>query len=161
GAVAIMGPFGSRPQQDPDGDLWGTGLAIGACGSPAPMAPADLRGLHFDASVGGATTVPVGGPLELDVTLVNDSPDAFRAGTSPSPSAVVVQDGVVVGQGDPMIDMLMMVDLAPGERLEQRLFSSLTACEQDGTFGDTPLPPGDYEVYAMQVFHPDSFMEVP
>src|SRR5690606_17922585 len=109
GAVAIMGPFGSRPQQDPDGDLWGTGLAIGACGSPAPMAPADLRGLHFDASVGGATTVPVGGPLELDVTLVNDSPDAFRAGTSPSPSAVVVQDGVVVGQGDPMIDMLMMV----------------------------------------------------
>lgn len=159
GAVAVFGPWTGRPDPAANGDPWGTGLAIGSCGSPAPAAASDGRGLHFAPEPTGSTTVPVGGPLELELALVNDGPDPFRAGTSVAPSAVVVQGGVVVGQGDPMIEMLQMVDLAPGERLDQQLWSSLTACGQDGDWSEDPLPPGEYEVYAMQVFHPDAFMD--
>lgn len=142
GGPAAPGPFEGDSQ-----------LAFGQCGSVPPEVVEDRSDLYF-ATGDDLGPFPVGGPMEVGVDLVNGRAERFVAGTSVQPHAVIVKDGVVVGQQAPMIEMLAHVDLEPGERLEQILFADLMRCDPEG-FSEEPLPAGEYELYAVQTFYVD------
>lgn len=113
------------------------------CGAPVPDATGSMYGL--EARVEGSV-----------LTVTNASGDRVT-GTFGVPSVTVVQGGVTVSHsGRAVILIANVLDLAPGESLQQPITVPTTACEPGlEEPGTAPLPAGDYDVLVSLDFVPD------
>ncbi|ACQ81210.1 hypothetical protein Bcav_2965 [Beutenbergia cavernae DSM 12333] len=140
---------------------------LGACGSQWPAgveattdgyelglrvtAPADLGdAVPFDPDAD-----PPGEGLEFPVTVRNDS-GAELVGWTGHPWLVVVRDGIVVGVPGASDDVGIDATMTPRAELELGAWMPLHDCATMGQDPETglgePLPPGEYEVYAISHF---------
>lgn len=151
------------------------------CGQPVPtiLDPAGEADLHLDATIAReapfdpedpawdwqpdpAGMAPIGGSVLtqgdywwLEATLVNDSGETLVGGEQgwAEPTAVIVQDGVMVGQIAEEAQLAMYVPpgpltLEPGAHERSRGTVRWTACPAGS--GVTALPGGEYEVYVLR-----------
>lgn len=92
--------------------------------------------------------VPSGGSLAAQVTMVASDPPttAFDLMALASIRYVAVQDGVVVGSGDDVVDLGAATELSGRQGITAPTTINLARCD-DGT----ALPQGGYELYAQAV----------
>lgn len=114
------------------------------CGAAVPEALGSMYGL--EASFDGST-----------LTVTNASSERVT-GTFGVPSVTVAQNGVTVSHsGRAVILIANVLDLAPGESLQQPIIVPTTACEPGmDEPGTAPLPAGDYDVVVSLDFVPDA-----
>lgn len=86
--------------------------------------------------------------LALDARVVSIATAPVSSGFTGYGRVAVAQDGVIVGGESAMPEPYVSVDLDPGESFPVIAGAPLVACGTD----DTPLPPGDYEVWVMAEF---------
>ena len=151
---------------------WGvaaTMVTVVADGEAAPPEPtacgAPTTGLEALAS---QQSNPA--PLSLEVLpTVVDGPYGYElvvratnAGASPldastgHPLVVIARDGVIVGGLDGHDDVGLPAVLPVGGHADYDARTSASDCTTTGTSGEgDPLPPGEYEVWAVMTFHGD------
>jgi hypothetical protein len=160
--------IGFVPKTDPDSEVSiarGTSDPVDVTVSAAPTsdplvcgAPDD--GLRPLAGTGPlvlrADSAPSAAPscadtsFTLDVT--NESDENVVASTG-YPEVILTRDGVIVGGLEPQEDIGFDVDLEPSRLQSFDAASRLASCSGDGSTGE-PLPPGEYEMWAVMSFIP-------
>lgn len=122
-----------------------------ACGAPDDelRALADPRTNPAPIVVSGdslPTSVMAGDGLSVPVTFTNDSPDDITA-QGPRPTAVVTQDGKIVGDLGVVDSTEVVLQIPAGGDAETDAVSGqLLSCPSDDG-QHTALPPGDYELW--------------
>lgn len=86
--------------------------------------------------------------VELQVAVTNDGPEPVLVRTG-YPQVVVTRDGVVVGGPGATEAIAFDLSLEPGESTPLETGVLLTRCDDD-----TPLEPGEYELWAFSTFTP-------
>ncbi len=143
----------SQPQPHPAADTSGTdpadlGPATGGCGDDVavPTPTADRASVVRIESSDAPVTVGQGDPLPLTPTIVYGGPGVLSLETTWDVDYWAVRDGVVVGTtwGFAAREGLEQVRLGNDARMDVSSMAPLLDCAGSG---NTPLAPGEYELY--------------
>ncbi|HWH00153.1 MAG TPA: hypothetical protein VNV66_12715 [Pilimelia sp.] len=132
---------------------------FGGCGDAVPAAFHTAGPVRMVSGLPARAPARHGNQLRGVVTLTNQGAAAVTGTTSVQPEIWVVRQGRVVATPAAMRLVAVRLDLAPGESRDFDTMVNLGRCVPgDRPTGDpgaaTPLPPGAYELYAVQVITP-------
>jgi hypothetical protein len=128
------------------------GLTIGRCGSEITGQLRVDQPLQLAASV-PTTPLKAVNPLlqvQIDMKVVNMSNSVLRIRTNASASLTLARDGVVVATPPPHRGAGSKYTIEPGESFSYKSTVSLRRCDSDSA--SSPVPPGTYQLYAVQPF---------